>query len=650
MPLAIVFGCLWLVGALYTWWVLRKACFAIRLGAPFLVGEALFLSVSQLANRGNLAAICGGPCLAVLCISFLTCCFLQRRAAARQVVAGFRTQWHDLLPISLVFALYFWRTSRLGGADEINHYFFASQIIRGKFPPAAYAFSGVPAKYHFGWDLLLANACVVGKVSLPTGSDVLTYFNLLGSLMLAAGLLRALGLDAPARTLGILGLFLGGGLMEGVALIFPSLRSASLSLFTLYHQHAWSLALNIFLLITALFTVYGRPTSKQIPFLLGWLFPIVFSASMYAATLLPFIGLICGLLLVYILNLPRKSPFRWTAATSVIAFGIVLVVCWTSLPGMLFRDSNLYDSPRWRLCLGALGLHKYALYEGAYLLMAPIGFFGLGAVLTWLWNRPTMALTQPIAIWILASSCVIFTPLPLLVLVENAAYWDNFCKFNVFGILSAWVILPWLLLNTQKLAFSQTHKRLFVAAHYFPAIYVLLLLAPVLFLKEFESSGATQNRALRWKEAIGEKSELLHYFKEHVPINDQVLILNSSLRRMYPIDKITNKPDVNLYLFIGRYFGSFVILAQSCGVSIVNFYDYNFLYNRTLECKLYNAIDAAFSGNGSLLHDLNCSHVLVMRENAPKFLANWVSAGLVSEERKSEREGWVLYRTCTVPQ
>lgn len=555
----------------------------------------------------------------------------------------------DYLAISVVFAFFLVHSCTFTGHDEINHFFFASQIANGKFPPSAYCFPTVPAKYHYGWDILLSSGFQVSGLSYPVVSDVLTAYSLTGALLLVWCLLKYLHVPPALRVLAGVGFFVGDGLAGVAHYLLQGSYRKFLTLTSLYYQHPWTLAVGLFL-ITLVLLAYGT-TAKRIRdflFIMAWLVVLYVGVPLCSGAMIP----VAGLALVTVALTYRHPGPAVTGLLArygvVLGAGVLLLIAWSRMGGIMIAG-DAYDKPALQPALSLLGLQGYVKYQGAYLLMMPVALAVFCCGVLGVLRKPS-ALLRTDAIRMMLWLCVLtLIPWPMILMIENSAYWDNFCKFNFIGVLAAWLLLPAVIEETRQFHIVRSHPggaRAMTLA-LLSSSFVTIALTLMGILMATYAGGPRQlvsASSERFTQAVAARRHLLECIGRTVDLNSNILIADRRVTAMFPVSRTTNKAETNQYGHFREYYGDFIVVSQMTGRSIMNFYDYNFFYAREAEYRLVDSLNRAFSGDSRALTDLGVSHVLCSSETMPDYLTDWEKQGRVKLVAASTSEGWRLYR------
>ena len=113
---------------------------------------------------------------------------------------------------------------------------------------------------------------------------------------------------------------------------------------------------------------------------------------------------------------------------------------------------------------------------------------------------------------------------------------------------------------------------------------------------------------------------------------------------MYEVDPLTNKSKVNLYHFINNNFTQFKDLSMQKGLSIANFYDFNFLINRDLELKLWKTLNGLYSGESDALNYIKNDFLVSSISKLPVYVIDWEFQNKIEMIEKSDYEDWIIFK------
>jgi hypothetical protein len=256
------------------------------------------------------------------------------------------------------------------------------------------------------------------------------------------------------------------------------------------------------------------------------------------------------------------------------------------------------------------------------------------------------------AVRIMLWLCVlILIPCPMVVMVENSAYWDNFCKFNFVGVLAAWLLLPAVIEGIGDFAAAsiRTVARIAMAALVSTSFMTVVVVAGQVVVEALTPgpAGALLASSREFMNAVTAKEALIDCVNRKVDHRSNILIVDSRVSAMFPVSPTSNKAGIDQYGFFTEYFGQFKVVPETTGRSVVNFYDYNFFYARDAEYEAAEAMDRVFRGDSAAMNRLNVSHVLCSSQTMPLYIVDWEKKGQVALEAASEAEGWRLYRNTS---
>ncbi len=237
--------------------------------------------------------------------------------------------------------------------------------------------------------------------------------------------------------------------------------------------------------------------------------------------------------------------------------------------------------------------------------------------------------------------CILFLyPLPLVLFIDNISRWDNYCKFNFVGVLSAWILLA--VFWTRHC--SKWHWLL-------SRLWVIVLVLVIACHESFILTG----EFLRWNaraahnRAKASTSQLIKTIKEQVPINSRILLVNRDLTEYYRVSD-HGRMLVNLYRFLGKYYGEFIVPAEETGAAVVNFELMNGANVPGPRRALLEVLDRAHKGTLSAaeLRRVRIEYVLCAADKAPAFLVDWQKEGRLQLLASDEIENWSLWRCNSI--
>lgn len=627
---------IFLGGYLYCEPLLPSRLIKSRLGGSILVGNILFVLIYRFLHAQGLWISAFSVCM-LGGLAYSAARIIYKKQDQDIISQHFqKTDIFLLFGLGILYLLQVWHTV---GYDDIVHFHFASQIIRGKFPPSFHAFTQIPAKYHYGWATLVAAISMVGHTNLPISSDILTLYSLTGCILLALSLFELLGCSHKAKIIGTIIFFLGGGFfLIGHLLLYGSIRNGLCTL-SMFQQHPTVFGISIFLFVINLIAFYSR-NPKQIKWcLLPMITLPAIAIPVINATSGPFvIFTILFIGLISIFHVKRNST------KLVIGLGLVIIMSllyftWKLMGGfMIFGD--FYDNPSIGLSIKVLGLSSYVKYMTAYfVLLAPVGTIVLFVSILYILKRGRNFIHENIAIILLLIVCIFLFPLPSLFLIKNAAIWDSFCKVNYFGVLAGWILLVYLADKTGILNRNKKIETLVLSI-----FLILICHESVITMSMALKSDAYKTYMIGLKN----KQNLIEVIKRDVPIDSDILLINKEQRVFYEVSKETNRLITNYYAFCNKYYNDFIIVPQETGASMPNLYMSNYNISRTMEYQLFDNLKDLLYGNGLALKKSSVKFILCMIDKCPQYLDQWKSDGLIEPFRENQNEGWVLYKVASL--
>ena len=141
-----------------------------------------------------------------------------------------------------------------------------------------------------------------------------------------------------------------------------------------------------------------------------------------------------------------------------------------------------------------------------------------------------------------------------------------------------------------------------------------------------------------------QNSLLLKAVENNIALHNNIYLLNNNIKGMYEVDPLTNKSKVNLYHFINNNFTQFKDLSMQKGLSIANFYDFNFLINRDLELKLWKTLNGLYSGESDALNYIKNDFLVSSISKLPVYVIDWEFQNKIEMIEKSDYEDWIIFK------
>jgi hypothetical protein len=537
--------------------------------------------------------------------------------------------------LTLVYGIYFYYTQTL---DLINHFYLASQVVNNKIPPTTYAFPDIPIKYHYGWNLLLGGYNKLTSLNFGLLSSVLTVLFIISALFLLIGYFSNKNYKKNEVLTTVILFFTGGGFIVLASNLFGSRTiSGGLSLLDQIKQSSWTFGTCIFLIFLYYLRKLNYSNKNFKDFLI--ISPVFLSlgltsASGYVLALLFFLVLLLQILMSKHVN----KIFFINLFYVLLGFAFFYVLS-KNIGGMLISGS-LYDNPKFIFSPLMVPFKIYAERIVAYLLFfSPVTtIISLMIVYKLIIDFKNIPKLPVLDIFLYACVICLYW-FPVFIWVENSAYWDNFCKFNYFGILASWILLiRYLGPLSEKLKKFKLNKKL---------VYVLLILllsiefSYKLFFSIYNNYKVNTSTSLN---ITSQNTNLLKFINTKIPLDKNIYIVNNELKEMYPVDTISNKSNVNLYGFINKYFYQFTDIPKKTGRSIANFYDFNFFMNRTLEKDLWITLDLLYKGDSNVLDRINGDYIISNYFKIPDYAKDWNQSDKIKVVEKSTEEDWIIYK------
>jgi hypothetical protein len=250
--------------------------------------------------------------------------------------------------------------------------------------------------------------------------------------------------------------------------------------------------------------------------------PLIFIIPVVNATSGPFILLLLFLIVcLKLFNYKDKKDFLVSIGLIILLF--IFFSIWHQVGGM-FVAGPTYDKPVIKSSLNIFSLSDFLKYEIAYALFLAPASFSVFLFSTWKIIKLKFYLNHNITIAFLMFFTLFFFPMPIFIIIENSAYWDNFSKMNYFSILSSWIVITYMI---DKHYLNKIEKRSTLRI----GIVILLVTISLTESTIFFQRTRNQYQSLRIDDAARQYSNLLYYFENEIPVNDNVLLLNKKFER-----------------------------------------------------------------------------------------------------------------------
>lgn len=198
-----------------------RAVLTALLGLALLeMGTALAGRVLGRLDYGLLAAGAGFALLAV---------YPAVRKRSLPVPPEPRIPWSAWDGLTLVFflgstiliSLVAWKYPLSDEAGIQGHLSVIESILNGPFPPRFIAFPEIPYRYHYGFNVLAAVICLIGRLPAHAGIDILSVLLWMLGLVSLAAVLRKAGVPRKSLALGLIAVTCTGGLSWFLAATEP---------------------------------------------------------------------------------------------------------------------------------------------------------------------------------------------------------------------------------------------------------------------------------------------------------------------------------------------------------------------------------------------------------------------------------------------
>ena len=540
----------------------------------------------------------------------------------------------ELISIFGILSIYVLLYSKNSIFDAINHYFFAEQLGKGIIPPTMHAFPTYSSKYHYGFDLILGLAKNHFNLSYSSLGSIISGLLVFSNIGIAADYLNRRKLQSIHSSITLILLFLGGGFFLIAQMLLFDNESNGLALTSMFRQTSWLFGVAILFILLNFFHDFKLRDKKHLLFYAVFLSPIflsvgLLSASTYVLLLLAFTVLFLYIVIQYTIKESAITLFI------LVAYAVSFLIFSQKTGGMLIKGSY-FDSPVFVIAPVQIDTNVYLLRIAAYVLtLAPIGTVAFLFLLSKYIKKPLRFFKNSPHDFFLFSVVLAMFCFPIVIWVENAAYWDNFCKFNYYGILASWIVISDNLLK--KIVIKSTVKARILAT-----VIILVVCNESLF--EIYRFFGNTNLHKTYVQNVEKNTKLLQFIETNVPLNRNIYLLNSDLKSMYTINPHTNKSNVNLYGYIFKNFNQFTLISMETGRSIANFYDYNMFMNRELEQKLWTTINDLYTGNPNSLQSIEGDYILSNISKLPEFATEWQTQNKIRFIEKSDLEDWIIFQ------
>jgi hypothetical protein len=302
----------------------------------------------------------------------------------------------------------------------------------------------------------------------------------------------------------------------------------------------------------------------------------------------------------------------------------------------MFIRGDYLDKPVFVIAPIKVGTAIYSMRIAAYLFaLAPIGLYALVYLITKFIKKPALYFKTSLHDFSLNTIFLALFTVPLIIWMENAAIWDNFCKFNIYGVLTAWIIFADSFLRKKFSRDSSKHILLIIG------LIVLLLNESIIkIVRGYDET----NQLKAYSETVRKNEKFLDAVRGNIPLDSRIYLLNSDLNCMYEVDRKTNDSKINLYKYINENFSRFDLIAMEAGRSVCNFYNFDIFINRDLEYKLWDILDELYRGNPDVLPQLQDDYIISSFTKLPVYAELWQREGRIGVIEKSVEEDWIIFK------
>ncbi len=631
---AIFLSLLFFSGYIYSWSLFPCTTDKSRLGASVILGNILFVWFYK--TFGFLSPWDCIISLFFFCslVGSITYYFSYKDSPTIQ--ARFSPTFSEILLWAGLVFFYFFIVWKSIGYDELFNFHFASQVRNGQVPPVSYGFPEFPAKYHYGWGILLGSLASVSKLPLPVVSDVLTLYALTGAIFLFFALLHIIKVTQSSRLIGAVVFFLGGGVFVLPNKLLTGELSGGMGSVTMFQSHPWTFGFGLFLLILCCIAYcYEEKIIKPLTCILLGCIPIS-SLSFVNATSFSFVLLTCLVLVCYFFLKMRRDTRNILWAFCALLSIPCWIFLWKMMGGIMdnsLKSGNVSVS----FSISSLGWALYIKYMIAYILLGISGFIGMIVATYYVVKCRFSILNINPAIILLAAGCLFLFPVPFFVWFKSFAAWDNLCKFTYFGILSGWIFLIWFV-DKYKAGWNLTKVRSTISVSF---ILLFLCHESIILLVRFQENDMHKT----YYSSIEKKKDLINYLKTNISLKHRVIILNKYLTSYYETEKLSGQ-KVNLYKFIGQNFGDFTVVAKETGTAFVNFHNFSRVSIEGDEWKLLNLLNAVHKGEVPItdFKKEQIKYILCMNEKTPDYINNYLKNDKIILTATDNLEGWSIWQ------
>lgn len=630
MGLAVIILFIVLLGYLWTFHFQLSDNLLIRFGISGFWGTVLFIFVAGTLRTNSVFVAFSLAYSIAIGFNIIQVKFFKNI----NTKPGMHFSTAEILTVIGVFLVYVLIFSRQTIFDTINHFFFAEQIKQAKIPPSIHGFPLLPIKYHYGWDLFVGMIKQYTKMSYAALSSVLTLFLIFSNITIAAKYLKGRKYTGLLFSFTLILIFLGGGFYTLTSSLLFGTYGNGLSLSALFGQSSWLFGVAFLFILLGMLEEINVDNPKNI-FIWGlFIFPFLMSVGLLSASAYVLVLLIFLIFTFYLLINFKFSEIYKIAIAATIYFLVFLFIS-QKMGGMLIKGEN-FDNPIFIFAPFNIDLKIYTTRVAAYVFtLAPIGLLMLGYMLWKYLKKPVAYFRDTLHDLFLNTVGIVLFCFPLFIWVENAAYWDNFCKFNNYGILASWLIIA----SGPVRGFLEKKS-----IHRTTVVILLVLLLSNEFIIRVYNGLTGPNLLKSYNETVRKNKNLLNTVEAHIPSNSQIYLLKKGLLEMYEVDWTISKSKVNLYKYINDNFGDFSLISMELGRSIANFYDYNMFIGRNMEFELWSKLDCLYKGNEDILGLLEGEYIISSITYMPDFVNSWIDKGHVKLVEKSNLDDWIIFR------
>ncbi|MCA9187627.1 MAG: hypothetical protein KDA99_18490, partial [Planctomycetales bacterium] len=332
-------------------------------------------------------------------------------------------------------------------------------------------------------------------------------------------------------------------------------------------------------------------------------------------------------------SMGRSTSWLQVAVRAVVT-GVVIVACVllvTRMGGVFARGAD-YGRDGFHLSITSYGIKNYLVFIAGYLLlMAPVGVVGVWLAIRQVWMRRWRLFELDHGMLVTLAACLVLYPLPLLLSLQRSV-WNDFSKFNYFGVLASWILIGWCWDRATRSILKVGWGRAF-------AVALLVLVCSETGLNWMH--GVWDDEQQQYLASVDARSELRQTLIRDIPIDAQVVLVTKRLDGYY---EWSEGDFPRLYRFLRDNYGDFTTSIKESGASVPNYFSFTLSYNPARERQLWEVLDGLHRGRPEKLGDWNIAYVLFNVGDAPQYVEALLRSGKLQVVAESSSEGWQLCR------